>query len=132
VLTALFTVVYLSMWSANSPVLEIVTALGSSFDHRTSYIVLDTSWYFYLFLALRYNGDSTVPNLPDSVTCISILACSLVRVYSELSIYRFSRKWRKQTMNVRKRKIRKATFCLTKKVLHCLLLHGRILPQLKM
>jgi len=56
-----------------------VTALGLSFDQRTSYIVLKTCWYFYLFLALGYNDDSTVPNLPDIVTCISILACTLFR-----------------------------------------------------
>jgi hypothetical protein len=50
--------------------------------------------------------------------------------YSEISIYHFSREWRKQTMNVGKRLIRKTNF-LTKKVIHCLLLLGRILPQLK-
>jgi hypothetical protein len=51
--------------------------------------------------------------------------------YSVLSIYRFSGKWRKQSMNAGKREIRKNHFFLTKKVAHCLLLLGRILPQLK-
>jgi hypothetical protein len=51
-------------------------------------------------------------------------------LYSGISIYHFSREWRKQTMNMGKRLIRKTTF-FYKKVVHCPLLFGRILLQLK-
>jgi hypothetical protein len=54
------------------------------------------------------------------------------RQYSRILIYHFSREWRKQMMNMGKLLIRKTTFFLTKTVVHCLLLLGRILPQLKM
>jgi hypothetical protein len=41
---------------------------------------------------------------------LTLQNCLTHRVYSGISIYRFSREWRKQTMNVGKRLIRKITF----------------------
>jgi len=64
--TALLTLAYLNSVANKLSNSLNCDCLISSFDQRTSHIVLKTSWYFYLFLAIGYNGDSTVPNLPDS------------------------------------------------------------------
>jgi hypothetical protein len=61
---------------------------------------------------------------------ITVTHSTKIYYYGVLSIYRFSREWRKRSMNVGKREIGNTNF-LTKKVVHCLLLLGRILPQLK-
>jgi hypothetical protein len=82
-----------------------------------SYIIL--FWEFH-FLPFCLHAQTSIIYL----TLLSLL-------YSGTSIYRFSRGWRKQTMNAEKRSIRETTFFLTKKVVHCLLLLGGILPQLK-
>jgi len=77
------------------------------------------------------NHQSSATNLPKYNRHFINQMQGTTTKYSRTSIYRFSRGWRKQTMNVGKRLIRETTFFLTKKVVHCLLLLGRILPQLK-
>jgi hypothetical protein len=59
--------------------------------------------------------------------CLNVTIKIYGNIYSELSIFRFWSERRKWTKNVRKWK----TTFLMKKVVHCHLLHGRILPQLK-
>jgi len=90
---------------------------------NTGMYLCTSSYYIFYYITWNketdYNTEHTCQNNYKTIT-----------KYSRTSIYRFSRGWRKQTMNAGKRLIQEASF-LTKKVVHCLLLLGRILPQLK-
>jgi hypothetical protein len=53
-------------------------------------------------------SPSEVGGSIQNILCFCVCVC--MYIYSVLSIYRFSREWRKQLMNAGKREIRKTTF----------------------
>ena len=67
----------------HTPVLEMVTVSGSSFDQRICHTVKHFSTSF-LFLTIVFNADSAIPNLAASVTHASLLAstCATMSIFS--------------------------------------------------
>jgi len=86
--------------------------------------IIDTSRQYYNFGCRKPEKCACVLCCKQPPYLKSAASEIVMGMYSRTSIYRFSRGWRKQTMNP-------GNHFFNKKVVHCLLLLGRILPQLK-
>ena len=71
---------------------------------------LSVMYFFLPPFSTDYSSILSHFILPSVSWSTSQSHCSQVHIYSRTSIYRFSRGWRKQTMNAGKRLIRETTF----------------------